>query len=267
MKIYIDLVILQDIFIMSLILFFTSRLLNLKCKISRIIFISFLSSILSIIILYLNPQLYDNWLIKFVYTILLLKYGLRLKFDSEFIYKLVVFFTLLIIIAGVTIFAEGKLNVIFIILALILIYNFKLKKIKAKKLLLESNLCFVEFEYMDMKYEFKALIDTGHDVKTLYEEEVIFVRQNLFPVERRENRKQRIVRYKTVSGDEESIGTKIYNVNIRYGEKIICNNAVIVSTPNILNQFDAIIGVNLIEGGWTNGNIDFNKTESSKIIS
>ena len=72
--------------------------------------------------------------------------------------------------------------------------------------------------------------------------------------------------YQTVSGTDTKIGVKINNIKITYGQKIIYNNAVIVSTPNILNQFEAIVGFSLIEGGLFYGNINFNETKSKKVV-
>ena len=90
---------------------------------------------------------------------------------------------------------------------------------------------------------------------------------NLLNIDGGDIKNKRIVSYKTVSGTEKKIGIKVYNINIIYGERKTSNNAVIVSTPNILNQFDAIVGLNLIEGGLMNGNITFNETEGKKIVS
>ena len=73
--------------------------------------------------------------------------------------------------------------------------------------------------------------------------------------------------YKTVSGITHSYGIKIYNINISYGNRKIKNNAVIVSTPNISENFDAIVSLNFVEGGCTYGNINFNERESEKILS
>ena len=79
--------------------------------------------------------------------------------------------------------------------------------------------------------------------------------------------KKRKVSYKTVSGITQSYGIKIYNINISYGNRKIKNNAVIVSTLNISENFDAIVSLNFVEGGCTYGNINFNERESEKILS
>ena len=45
------------------------------------------------------------------------------------------------------------------------------------------------------------------------------------------------------------------------------NDAVIVSTPNISKNFDAIVSLNFVEGGWQVGNLSFDETKSKKVVS
>ena len=145
------------------------------------------------------------------------------------------------------------------------IYILKHKYDVKHKLLLNSAICFIKFKYDNKVYKFKSLMDTGNNVSTFLGEDVIFVREELFKPKGGDIN-SRIVSYQTVSGWQKKKGTKICNIDIIYGEKRICNNAVIVSTPNILNDYDAIVGYHLIEGGWNNRNNDFAEAKSKKII-
>lgn len=78
---------------------------------------------------------------------------------------------------------------------------------------------------------------------------------------------KRLVRYHTVAGWKEKTGSKVKQVHLQYGEKQIVTNAVIVATPYIAQEYDAIVGWNLVEGGMQDGNYCVNETKSEKTVS
>ncbi len=265
MKIYIDLLIFQDTFINFLILFLLTKILNIRVKTLRIIIVSFLSSIFSALILILYPFLFDNLFVKIILSLLMVKFTLNVKLKELLIPKTILMWCISFLFGGIGLISNGNLIVFFLLIILSCICILKYKTENKHKLLLDSAICFIEFEYDNKVYKFKSLMDTGNNVSTFLGEDVIFVRDKLFKC-KGGDKNSRVVSYQTVSGKQKKKGTKIYNIKISYGEKRICNNAVIVSTPNILNDYDAIVGYHLIEGGWANGNNDFTETKSQKII-
>lgn len=122
-------------------------------------------------------------------------------------------------------------------------------------------MCDIEFEFKNKKYNLKALIDTGNNVKTIFGEEVIFISEKAFLVDGGERK----VRYKTVSGVEEKDGVKIKNIKYNYAGIDKINDAILVSTKNISNEFDAILSFNFIKGGIENGNTIAHKKACTKI--
>lgn len=264
MKIYLDLLFIQDFIMMSILLLLISKIIEIKIKIDRVLTVSMVCSILSIMILVFLPTFYDNLFIKLVISFFIVKYGLNITDTISIIQKVILFWLISSFIGGSNIAFDG--NVFYIIIisligtATIIAYKKKYKK----QLFLESATCFIEFFYNENWYRFKALVDTGHDVKSIYGEDVIFIRAEL--IEKGGERKKRLVSYKTISGTENKYGIKINNIVISYRNINICKDAVIITTNNISQDFDAIIGYDLIEGGITYGNSIFNETKSKETI-
>ncbi|MBQ9313811.1 MAG: sigma-E processing peptidase SpoIIGA [Clostridia bacterium] len=249
---------------MSTILYAMSKIIGVKLKIVRIITIAFLSSMISIAILVLLPTMYDNLFIKFLISILIVEYGFRLEDTVTIMQRTILFWTIIFLMGGLNIFAERNVIEMIIIFGTIVISIISSRKRIKKKIFLESATCYLEFVYEGKNYKLKTLVDTGHDVKSVYGEDVIFVRKNL--LDEGGDVPKRLVSYKTISGIEKKMGIKVKNINITYGTKKIYSNAVIVTTPNISQGFDAIIGYDLVEGGMLDGNINVDETKSKKTI-
>ena len=267
MKIYLDLLLIQNTFIMFLILFIFNKVLNLKNSIVRILTVSLLTSIFSIVILISLPKLYDNLFIKLIISFFIINFGMKVKLKNEVLLKIIILWIIAILFGGIGILSDGNIAYSVVLFVLFGIIILKLDSKKKNKLFLEAATCFLEFEYGNHLYKLKALVDTGHSVKTIYDEDVIFVKNVLINIEGGDIKGKRNVSYKTVSGISQKKGVKVYNINISYGNRKIKNNAVIVSTPNISDNFDAIVSLSLVEGGCSYGNIDFNEGESKKIFS
>lgn len=61
-------------------------------------------------------------------------------------------------------------------------------------------------------------------------------------------------------------GLKIKNVVIHYENTIIRQDAIIALSKRKISNADALIGINLIEGGMNYGYTSYNKSKSQKII-
>ena len=264
MKIYIDLILIQDTIMISLILYILSKIIGIKIKIVRILIVSMFSSIISILILILLPTLYDNLLVKIILSYLTVKYGFNYKNTVETWQKVILFWTFVFLIGGATYFSDRNIMQVILMMGIVIISIISFKRKTQKKMLLESTICFLNFCYEGREYHFKALVDTGHDVKSIYGENVIFIRSDLW--EEGGDKHKRLVRYQTISGMECKMGMKIKDISITYGNKTGYGNAVIVSTPNISQEFDAIVGYDFMEGGMMNGNIGFDETKSKETI-
>ena len=247
MKIYIDLLFIQNVSVMCCVLFITSKLIDSKIQFVRIALVSIISSMFSIVSLIYFPQLYDNLLAKIIISAIIVKCCFIAKSNKSLFQKVVLFWIIVFLIGGIVFFSEGSIlinSTIIIVSTLTIIAS---KKIYTKQLLLESIICYISISFDNETMKLKTLVDTGHDVKTIYGEDVIFIKRKLY--KKGGTYKERNVSYRTISGIEERKGYKIRNIKIEYGNSVIYKDAVVVSTPNIMENYDAIIGLDLIGGG------------------
>lgn len=267
MKIYLDLLFIQNFVITSLIIFLTSKLLDLRASFTRVLITSFVDSCATVMLLIFFPTLVDSMLLKFLNAFFIIRFGLNVKSREKTFFEMVILWLVTIFFGGLAFSSGGSFFKLLIFLCVAIIYILKFLKNKNKKLLLEATTCFIEFELFNEKCFLKCLVDTGHDVRTIFDEDVIFIKDDLLKWQGGDGISKRKVKYHTVSGMEEKTGIKIYNIKINYNGRSTYNNAVIVSTPNILNDFDAIVSLNFIEGGKKNGNYNVYEGEGKKTVS
>lgn len=265
MKIYLDLLLIQDTIVIAAVLFATSKIIEIKISFIKILIISLISTIISIAILVFIPTLYDNLLIKFLISYFIVKFGFKANSNINLFQEIIIFWIVSFMVGGISIGLNGNifLTIVFLIISILLIISYKQKN--RKKLLLMSATCEIKFYYLSKMYIINALIDTGHDVKTMFNEDVIFIRADILKNEGGGIR--RLVSYKTIAGMESKPGIKINNICITYNNKEIFTNAVFVRSNNILQDFDAIVGFDLIQGGILDGNTYDYETKSKEIIS
>lgn len=61
-------------------------------------------------------------------------------------------------------------------------------------------------------------------------------------------------------------GLKIKEVIIHYENVTMIREAIIALSNTKISDADALIGINLLEGGFENGYVAYNQTKSKKII-
>lgn len=265
MKIYIDLLLLQNIFVTFLILLISDKVLNLNIKIVRMLIVSIVVSVLTIVFMIFFPKLSESFALKVLMLFFMIRFGLNVK--ENILEKCLALFMVTLIFGGIGALAKGKFVDMLFCFSGVTILIFKMVKRKKDVLLLSSATCYITFEYNLKKYRLRALVDTGNRVKTYLNEDVIFIKSNLLKMDGGEYKRARNVSYQTVAGRCNNKGIRVNNIFVKYGDKKIRNNAVIVSTPNISKDFDAIVSLNFVEGGWQDGNINFDETKSKKVIS
>ncbi len=236
------------------------KILNIKIRIVRGLIISFISSLISVVVMIFLPNLFESFCLRIFMLFLMVRFGIDVK--ENFLRRCATFFIVTLIFGVKAKFWDMMFCFIFATFVI-----FKLIKIKKEVLILDAATCYIAFEYRFKKYRFKALVDTGNRVKTFLDEDVIFVKNNLINIDGGEYGRVRNVSYQTVAGECSSKGIRVNNIFIEYGSKKMRNDAVIVSTPNISKNFDAIVSLNFVEGGWQDGNLSFDETKSKKVVS
>ena len=170
MKIFIDRLILQDIIHMIIVLGICNKILERKIDFRKIMILSICCSMFSVCLLLYFPQLYDNMLIKGIVSYLIVRYGFQIKdgknIFSDTILLLSIFFTL----GGIYVFAENDKWIIILLTSSIIIMVIQSIRNKRKARLLETISCTIILKYEGKKYSLNALIDTGNNVKTIWNE-------------------------------------------------------------------------------------------------
>ena len=118
----------------------------------------------------------------------------------------------------------------------------------------------------------KALIDTGHNLNDLITgDTVIIVNENVIReiseellyvlegktlvIPEKYKTKIRMITYSSVGGEGVLMGVRCENVSLYYsGKKIENKNVVVALSKQRIKKVDALIGINLIEGGNVIGN-------------
>lgn len=147
MKIYIDLILIQDTFLMSVVLFAMSRVMEIKISIVRILVISLSSSLLSVLLLMYFPILYDNVGIKIGMTWGIVKYGFYPKEKIHLGKQCLLLFTLLLLLGGIQVFVGGNMLLaigIFIVVVAVILQQ---KRKRKRQCLLESTTCQIQWQY------------------------------------------------------------------------------------------------------------------------
>lgn len=241
------------------------KILNIKIGMARGLIISLISSLIGIVVMIFLPNLFESFCFKIFMLFLMVRFGINT--NENFLQRCAIFFVVSLIFGGIGALVKAKFWDMMFCFIFATFVIFKLIKIKKEVLILDAATCYITFEYEFKKYKFKALVDTGNRVKTYLNEDVIFIKSNLLNMNGGEYVKTRNVSYQTVAGKCSSKGIRVNNIFIEYGSKKIRNDAVIVSTPNISKNFDAIVSLNFVEGGWQDGNLSFNETKGKEIIS
>lgn len=283
MIIYVDELFVKNLIMTYLILFLIKRILNIKTKISRLFFTSIISSLLSIFLI-----IYDlNNIVTKILSLALLCYIAYIpKSIFEIAREMVGTIIITFLLGGIL---KSSINKFIEILILIIIgyygikkydENYKSKKWKARniykiKMKLENKIILLD-----------AFLDTGNMVsETFSGQPVIFISRSGIENKISKNiisalqnadferidfnilKNIRPILYSTVSECQEIMyGLKVENIEINTEKNKIVSDAIIVITNKKINCADALIGINLLEGGYKNGFADNTKTEDNEII-
>lgn len=257
MKIYLDLLWTQDSILMMLILIMVSQLTNRKIHLLRIVFVSALNGLLSVVTVVHCPQLINNWILKLCYIMGIVK----IVFPYHAFHQYCTFGIVGIILVGIFSLLGGNLLCALGVWGGVFLWLRYQKRNQEKRTMVESTTCWIEFNWQGKNHYLKTMIDTGHHVKSRWNEEVVFVKTGILTKEGRCC--QRKIKFYTISEMIEKEGVVVNNIIIKYGNSEWKENVVMVETSNIQCEFDAIISYELIRGGMLNGNLIINKTESA----
>ena len=163
MKVYLDSLLILNLFIDYFILYGTKKLLKRKISIKRLILGSIIGSLTTFTI-FLKLTSLKLLVIKLVLSIfiILVTFG-----KKNFIENIFYFYIISIIIGGLLYLINIRLNYFSLLLVIPIIININIKKTKEYKLNIKNNY-IVEIIIKDKVYKLEGMIDTGNHLEDPY---------------------------------------------------------------------------------------------------
>lgn len=284
MIIYLDELLIQNFIMTYLILIITEEILAPKYRKRDLMIGSMLSSLITLISIIFDIE--NNIIMKSITLFVILKVSFKTKNIKDIIFESTCVLAITFLIGGIIkssitnyyeIIACGVISIV-----TIKNYNDYYKKKKWKI----RNQYKLTFKVENRKIELKAFLDTGNFLSTnITKEPVIVVSKNAIKyqiskelLDLLENGNKecltfnilkniRLINYSVLNAEMQVMyGLKIKDITIETEKNIICRDAVIALSKNEIYESDAIIGINLLEGGICNGNSSYVETESKKVI-
>ncbi|MBQ6860140.1 MAG: RNA polymerase sporulation sigma factor SigE [Clostridia bacterium] len=240
MIIYLDILLLKEILINYLILFLHSKISNQKLQ--------KLGSAFSIIIssLYTVLCIYDEKYFSIIYRILIVMVMVTLSFKhstlKEIIRDIILYYMITFLLGGIFEYTkiETKLTMVYIFVCL----SFVITTINDYKNKYRTSNYIVDLLVPTKKgmKKLKALVDTGHFLKTKDGEDIIVFTPSIYKKIKKENYEKIKIKYSTIGNiDEEVYGEKIKNIKIIHGTSIYDHEAIVIPSKGELLKYDAII--------------------------
>ena len=183
MTIYLDMIFIENMIINFLIIYSTSKILKIKANLARAFIASFLAAIYSIMYYIAKINLYSNFIIKILLSILIIYVSFNAKNFKTLIKQIIIFYLVTFVFAGGTLgiiymVNSGKITIrdgvlvgnytiktvfIGIIIGFIIITTgFKIAKTKISN---KDLICNILVYLNGIKIKTKAIIDTGNFLK------------------------------------------------------------------------------------------------------
>lgn len=277
MTIYIDVYFLKNVIFNFLLIYLTSLIIRKKIKLYKGIIAAIVGGGYAIAALCL-PSIFSSAILKIIISLMMLTitFG-RKEITSMLSSFLVLAYSVAGIIASLLNVDSQIIMIIFSISMIIVFYLYKKNQ--------NHNECYeIYLELLENEIDLIAKLDTGNELKdSIFGDSVIVVSEekiknkldnelikilNNERLEIPEKYKNRIklISFKTISGEGIKIGIKLDKVIINAESKNIESRAIMILSDKRFLNYDALIGMNLLEGGFEYEDNSFNKIKNKGII-
>lgn len=277
MTIYVDIYFLKNVIFNFLLLYLTSLIIRKNFKIYRGIIASSIGGIYAICALY-SIEIFNSSILKIFISLLMLIITFGKK---EVSIVLSSFFVLSYIIAGIiSSLLKVDSQVTLIVYAIFTIIVFYIYKRNQK----HNELYEICIEVFGKKIDLVAKLDTGNElkdsifgdaviivseekIKNKLEEELIKILNNeKLEISDKYKNKIKIISFTTIADEGIKIGVKLDSALIINGDKIIKSKAIMILSEKRFENYDALISLDLLEGGFEYEDISFNKIKNKGTI-
>lgn len=270
MIIYIDLLFLREILMNFFLIFCTNKILSNSKKKMAIITSSVIGASYTLICLIYPHKLMIG--VRIIVMLSMVYIGTEHNNISSYLKNTLTYYLLSFLSSGISYYFYNSQVKRLIILIAIMIAVIQLIRSYKNKYIISNYICNVELNICTKRKNIKALIDTGHSLKSTDENEVIVLSPRI--IENTQNRylidillnnilveenpyikKVKIINYSSL-GNKYGIkyGLPLKNVKIKYQGKEIYTDAVIIANDKNFNEYEAILSLSIIKGGKYNGN-------------
>ena len=288
MIIYLDLFILKNLIFNILIIFLCGKFLNQKANIKRYFLAALFGTVYAFLVLLLKNQILISTFMKMLLTMIMI----LIAYSPGEIHK--IFFTYFTFILTTSCIGGSliMLNVqkIFIIQFTMFIFVgtiiYVFVRIYNQQKVYESYNCKITINIDEIALKLNAFIDTGNTLKdSISGESVIFVsiieleknlpeklikilKSEVLEIDEKYYGRIKMIEYQTINKNTNVlIGIKVDNVVIETEKCTIKNEKIILApTENKFKNYDALIGMNILEEGYVYGDTISFKTKSEKVV-
>ena len=284
MRIYVDEFIIKNFVMNCFILCLCGEMMQQRYLIKNVIMSSIIVTLISLLLVIYDIQ--NSLIIQMIVCIGMVELAFRCRQFQKILLLSVGVFTITFFIGGMLkANINSKLELIPLSIISFFTFYYYLKNYEKTKWQ-SRNTYLVEFAIKDMKIHLKSFLDTGnlmtsgikeipvivvsekaafeklpvHLAKSLIEGELLGIERSLF-------KNIRIVHYCGVDGvDKWQYGYQIKNVVISKEKVISVKTAVMIVVKQNFQNSDALIGINMLEGGFDNGNDTIIESKSAEIL-
>lgn len=284
MTIYIDELFFNNLFITYFVLIAVKKILNKTCSCWRLFFSSIISTILSIILILYDEN--NNVVLKISVLLITAYIAFIPKNLKTLIPEMITILIVTLILGGICSSTINKARELLLLLVISLIGIKEYNEYYKKKKWRTRNTYTLKINIANREIELKAFLDTGNMLQEMFSSESVIiiyegaiegkVPRNIIDVLRDGNfegidfnvlKNIRPITYSVINEREKNMyGLKIKNIEIYVENRKIVRNAVITIANHKFNGADALIGINLLEGGYESGYFDNAKAEDNEIV-
>ena len=280
MTIYIDELFFNNLFITYFVLIAVKKILNKTCSCWRLFFSSIISTILSIILILYDEN--NNIVLKISVLLITAYIAFIPKNLKTLIPEMITILIVTLILGGICSSTINKATELLLLLVISLIGIKEYNEYYKKKKWRTRNTYTLKINIANREIELKAFLDTGNMLQEMFSSESVIiiyeeaiegkVPRNIIDALRDGNfegidfnvlKNIRPITYSVINEREKNMyGLKIKNIEIYVENRKIVRNAVITIANHKFNGADALIGINLLEGGYESGYFDNAKAEN-----
>ncbi|MBO5180223.1 MAG: sigma-E processing peptidase SpoIIGA [Clostridia bacterium] len=288
MIIYLDLFLFKNLIFNILIIFLCGKILKRKLNMKRYFFAALFGTTYALIVILIRNSFLMSNVMKIIATIIMILIAyLPSKVDEIFV-TCFIFILATSCIGGFLIMIDVEKTFInqFVLITVVGIMICIFMKVYRQQKIFDTYRCKIKINIDNLELKMNAFIDTGNTLKdSLSGESVVFVsmkeleknlpenlikilKSEVLEIEEKYYGRIRMIEYQTINKARNIlVGIKADNIIVENEKCTIENEKIIIApTENKFKNYEALIGMNILEEGYVYGNSTSFETQSKKVM-